>query len=165
MSDGKKRSGAKNGKTKSRKGTSKRAKAGQPTKYKPEFCQAIIEYFDVEPWETPKIEYYEHGKVVRIEEGKRQYRIMPSLLRFAKSIKVCYATIYNWVDPKHASFQPKFLDAYNTALEIRKEWLINVGLSGLAPANSFKFVAVNLTDMRDKQDVEHSGGVNVIIDR
>jgi len=116
---------------------------GRSTKYKPEFCDKLIKYFDAEPW--------------KIVEGKRAYRRMPTIEGFAKRIKVCISTIYNWIDKDHASFQPEFLDAYNKAKQLRKNWLIDVGLSGLSPANSFKFVAVNCTDMRDKVQEEHTG--------
>ena len=122
---------------------------GQPTKYKPEFCDKLIKYFDIEPWE--------------IVGDKRVYRRMPSLTRFAKKIKVGLTSIYNWSDKNHDSFQPEFLKACNRAKQIRKEWLIDVGLSGLAPANSFKFVAVNCTDMKDKQEQEQTHRVKVEI--
>ena len=128
--------------------------AGQPTKYKPEYCQGIIDFFDVEPWETEEIEHFKDGEVTWIDK-KRVQRRMPSLYKFSKSIKVAYRTVYNWVDSQHDSFQAEFLQALNTAKLIRKEWLIDVGLSGSAPSNSFKFVAVNCTDMRDKQEQKH----------
>lgn len=139
-------------------------KAGQPTKYKPAHCQALIDFFDVEPWEQQKIEHFDdEGRVIKTEEGKRVYRRMPTLRGFAKHIKTCIATVYNWLDQDHASYQPKFLDSYNIAREYRTDWLIDVGLSGLAPANSFKFVAVNCTDMRDKQEHELTGDLIVNI--
>lgn len=133
------------------------AKRGQPTKYKPEHCQAIIRFFDVEPWDTLKTkEYNADGELVNeIDTGKRQYQRMPTIEGFAKSIEVCISTVDNWTNEKHDSFQPEFLVAYNKALTYRKGWLIDVGLSGLAPANSFKFVAVNCTDMRDKNETTH----------
>lgn len=115
--------------------------AGQPTKYREEHCKQIVAFFDVAPWET--------------KNRKRVYKRMPTLEGFAKVIGICISTLDNWVNDKHASFQPEFLAAYKKALLFRKQWLIDVGLSGLAPANSFKFVAVNLTDMRDKQETVH----------
>jgi hypothetical protein len=137
--------------------------AGQPTKYKPEHCAAIIAFFDVEPWETEKIDVLgDNGEVVRQEEGKRRYRRMPTMEGFAKSISICIHTVYNWVNPKHDSYQEEFLHSYNKALTYRKNWLVDVGLSGLAPANSFKFVAVNITDMRDKNEIKHDGSDSFI---
>ena len=117
-------------------------KGGQPTKYRYEMCQGVIDFFDVSPW--------------IVVDGKRQYQRMPSLIGYAKSINVCYNTIYNWIDEKHDSFQAEFLQSYNKAKKCRKQWLIDVGLSGLAPANSFKFVAVNCTDMTDKRTEVHN---------
>ncbi len=139
-------------------------KRGQPTKYKPAHCQALIDFFDVEPWEQQTIKHYNtDGELTKEEDGKRVYRRMPTIRAFAKHIKVCIASVYNWLDKDHASYQPGFLDSYNIAREYRKDWLIDVGLSGLAPANSFKFVAVNCTDMRDKQEHELTGDLIVNI--
>lgn len=129
---------------------------GQPTKYKPEHCQALIDFFDVEPWETEEIPHYKNGELAWMDK-KRVYRRLPSLLRFAKSINVCYRTVYDWADSKHGSYQAAFLQALTHARLIRKEMLIDLGLSGSVPPNSFKFVAVNMTDMRDKQEHELGG--------
>ena len=118
-----------------------KGKPGQPTKYKPEYCEAIIDFYDQEPWEE--------------KEGKRLYQRRPSVNGFAKHIKACVASVYNWKTKDHDSFHPEFLEAWNTAKALSKDWLIDVGLSGLAPANSFKFVAVNCTDMRDKVETIH----------
>lgn len=140
-----------------KKKTESKNKAGQPTKYKPAFCEEIVAFFDVEPWESQRIEYYgDEGEITKTEQGKRQYKRMPTLEGFAKAIGVCISTVDNWTNKEHASFQQEFLGAYNKALTYRKNWLIDVGLSGLAPANSFKFVAVNCTDMRDKQETVHN---------
>ena len=119
----------------------KKHAGGRPTDYKPEFCQSLISFYDQSPW--------------KVVNGKRQYQRRPSVNGFSKRINVCVATIYNWKTKDHESFQPEFLESWNKAKGLQKDWLIDVGLSGLAPANSFKFVAVNCTDMRDKQETEH----------
>ena len=120
---------------------------GRPSKYKPEFCQQLIDFFDVEPW--------------GIENGKRVYNRMPTLRRFAKSIGAGISTVYDWIDSKHDSYHPDFSGAFTQARGIRKDWLCDAGLSGLCPPNSFKFVAVNVTDMRDKTETELSGSVDL----
>jgi len=138
-------------------------KTGRPSRYKERFCQDIIKFFDVEPWETPRTERRDGDGNVSIEEGKRQYRRMPSLLGFAKSVGVDYVTVYRWVDEKGDQFHPEFCKAYNVAMKLRKQWLIDVGLSGLAPANSFKFVAVNCSDMRDKHEHDVKSEIKIDI--
>ncbi len=131
---------------------------GRNAIYKRRFCLALIKFFDVEPWKIRKTNHYdtkrnEDGtRIVLWVDEKRVYRRMPSLYQFSKTIDVSYRTVYNWFDENHGSFQPDFAEAWEIAREIRKEWLIDVGLSGLSPANSFKFVAVNCTDMRDKSE-------------
>lgn len=135
-------------------------KPGQPTKYKDEFCDKLIEFFDIEPWEERKIDHFKNGEVVWTDIKILPVR-MPTLRGFAKSIKVSIRTVYDWISEKHGSHQPEFSHAFTYAKEIRKDWLIDVGLSGSAPPNSFKFVAVNVTDMRDKNETEHSGSVEL----
>ncbi len=133
-------------------------KNGRPTKYKPEFCKALIKHFDIEPWEERKIpHYHENGKTVKWTDIKLLPMRMPTLRKFAKSIKVCISTVYGWLDKENSSYQKKFMDAFTCAKEIRKDWLIDLGLSGKTPPASFKFVAVNVTDMRDKTETELGG--------
>lgn len=133
--------------------------------YEPEYCQALIKFFDIEPWEIKKTIHYdtkrdENGeRIVLWVDEKRIYTRMPSLYKFAKKIKVSYRTLYYWFDENHTSYHEDFAEAWETARQIRKEWLIDVGLSGLSPSNSFKFVAVNCTDMSDKNETEHSGAI------
>lgn len=132
---------------------------GRPTNYKPEFCDKLIEFFDIEPWEEREIPHY---KTVKGEQQLVWTDIkilpvrMPTLRGFAKSIEVGIRTVYEWIDEKSGSYQEEFSHAFTQAKEIRTDWLTDVGLSGSAPPASFKFVAVNVTDMRDKQEVQHS---------
>jgi len=127
----------------------------RPTKYKPEFCEKLIEFFDIEPWEEREIPHY---KTVKGEQQLVWTDIkilplrMPTLRKFAKSIEVGIRAIYNWLNPEEATYHKEFMHAFTLAKEIRRDWLIDVGLSGSAPPASFKFVAVNCTDMRDKQE-------------
>ena len=130
----------------------KKKKNGRPTKYKPAFCQKLIDFFDIEPWEEREIPHYK-GSDVSWTDIKLLPVRMPTLRKFAKSISVSYVTVYAWIK-KH----DEFLNAFTHAKEIRKEWLIDGGLSGVFHPASFKFVAINVTDMTDKQEHEHNIG-------
>ncbi len=132
---------------------------GRPTKYKPAYCQALIDFFDIEPWEEREIPHYKGGEVVWTDIKILPVR-MPTLRGFAKKIKVGIATIYDWLNEKHGSYRKDFSGAFTCAKDIRKDWLIDLGLSGGAPPLSFKFVAVNVTDMRDKKETELSGSLS-----
>lgn len=136
---------------------------GAPTKYKPEYCDRLIEFFDREPWEDVEMPHYDEKGNVKWVDFKRMAVKLPTLRDFAKSIEVGVRTVYDWIDEKHASYQREFSQAFSQAQEIRKDFLIQNGLQGLYPPASFKFVAVNVTDMTDKQEVEHKEPFRLIL--
>lgn len=130
----------------------------RPTKYKAEYCQKLIRFFSTEPYEDRKLPHYKgRGKNRELvwTDYKRMANKLPTLVGFAKHIKVCVATLYNWIDSEHSSFQQKFLDAFTQAKRMQKDFIIQNGLQGCYNPLFAKFVAVNLTDMRDKQEREH----------
>lgn len=139
----------------------KKQKPGRPTAYKPEFCNKLIKFFDIEPYVDIELPHYFDTKAHRIKwkDYKRVANKLPTLRGFAKSIKVSIRVVYNWLDEKNDVFQKEFLHAFTYAKEIRKDFLIQNGLQGLYPPLTFKFVAINLTDMVDK--VEGDYGVRI----
>ncbi len=137
---------------------------GQPTKYKPEFCQAIIEFFNEEPYEDIEIEHFDKSRSVSWVDKKRMPRKFPTLVEFGKSIGICYATVFNWIDKKHASFQKDFLDAFTRAKEGQKNFLIQNGLQGLYNPLFAKFVALNVTDMKDEAVIDNSRHIYITHD-
>ena len=52
--------------------------------------------------------------------------------------------------------------SYKEAKEVQKEFLMANGLVGASPPAAYIFTAKNVTDMKDKQEVEHSGEVSHI---
>ncbi len=145
------------------------SKVGRKTKYKGEFCNKLIEFFDVEPYVDVKIPHYEKtgkkdkkGKrVVVWYDIKRMPNKLPTLRDFAKSIKVHISNVYEWLNEKSSAFQPEFRDAYICAKEIRKWFLIQNGLQGFYPPLSYKFTAINITDMRDVSEQINKGSVEM----
>jgi hypothetical protein len=130
---------------------------GRPTKYKPEYCEEIIKFFSVEPYQKEIVEVSTSTTTnskggtseFRKEKYQRVSNPLPFFEAFGRSIGVSDDTIVNW-----AKKYPEFLAAYNTAKALQKEFLVQNGLAGTYPPASFIFTAKNITDMRDKQEVE-----------
>lgn len=134
----------------------KKKKVGRPTNYRKTFCDKLIDFFDVEPYEKIELPHYQaDGKTLKWMDYKIVPQRMPTLRKFAKSIKISIRAVYNWVNPDSETFHKEFMHAFICAKEIRKEWLIDLGLSGLTPPLAYKFTAINVTDMVDTKVVEN----------
>ena len=131
-------------------------KEGRPTLYKSEYCQQIIDYFSINPYRQEKLEVkYKDG---RIEEKYTEIaNDLPLFSRFAVEIGVHRETLLNW-----SKEFPEFFDAYKKAKELQRAILITNGLRNNYQSTFAIFTAKNLTDMRDEQDIKHSGEINFI---
>lgn len=119
---------------------------GRPSKYKPEFIPQMIDFFSIEP---SRMEEGHMGAMV--ERPNR----LPTFERFASNIDVTVDTLLNW----NKSF-PEFLGAYKKCKQMQKDFMVQNGMSGLFNAAFTKFVAINITDMVDKSEVDQN--VNVV---
>lgn len=131
--------------------------AGRPSKYQGDFPDRLIEFFDVDPAESVKIiHYHKDGEKVKWIDIKRMPRRLPTLVQFAKHINAGIRTVYDWIDPKHSSYHEEFSQAFtHAAKRLQKDFLIQAAVQGFMAPLTFKFIAVNLTDMRDQSDVAH----------
>jgi len=104
---------------------------GRPTKYKPEYCESIVQYFS--------------------EGFKEHITPIPFLYNWCQSIGITKKTAHNWKE-QHEDF----LHAYDAAKELQKQWLVQGGLDGSFNAAFCKFVAINMTDMVDASEVKQT---------
>jgi len=124
---------------------------GRPTKYKPEYCQAIIDYFDIPAtYIAKKTMITKTGN--EITEEIERANNLPTIEGFAKSLEVMTETIVNWTKSNE-----EFFTAYTRAKEMQKDILIQNGIKGLYNPQFTQFVATNCTDMRIKSEVAHTG--------
>lgn len=134
-------------------GTKKRyARRGQPTKYRPEYCERVVKYFqDAKPWrENEVVTEYKNGNTVTKTE--RVANPPPFLSRFAREeLNVHRDTLYEWAE-KHENFS----DALKKCGLIVEEFLIENGLIGSYNPAFCIFTAKNLIGWRDRQDIAHS---------
>ncbi len=138
-----------------------KGKGGRPTKYKPEFCNKLLDYFTTDLFRKEVIktatEYFKDGGIKKkSEEYKLVANEMPTLHGFSEKIGVSYETIRRWADEDGKNYIDEFCVAYKEAKEKQKRFLISLGLSGISPAAAFIFVAKNVTDMRDKTEVSQT---------
>ena len=127
---------------------SKQPESGQPTKYKPEYCQQLIDYFSIEP-----LEIIREQEIVGTEGGKYVSRRLPQRFPwfegFARKIGVHRNTLKNWCNE-----HPEFVEAYETAKDLQREFLVDIGLSGATSASFAIFTMKNVCGWRDERDLK-----------
>ncbi len=132
---------------------------GRPSKYKKKYCKMIEDFFDQPP----------NRRVIKKEIIKsngtieREYvdvaNPLPTIIKFARHIGVNPDTITEWSNAKTKAGKLKYPDfsvSYRRAMRFAQDHLVDNGLAGLSPAAAFIFVAKNYTEMRDKQEVDHT---------
>jgi tRNA(Glu) U13 pseudouridine synthase TruD len=130
---------------------------GRPTKYRPQYCQQIIDYFkNFEPFDEAPIEE-EIDKDGQVKtKMKRIPKAPPSLTKFATSIDVSRGTLHEW-SQNHKDFS----DALESARKIYKDIYIDGAVLGLYNPYFTALIMKNRFDWVDKKDINHSGGVDV----
>ena len=129
------------------------AERGRPTDYKPEYAKELEDFFDVKACEYV---VEENSKGIMCQVVKPQP--LPTLAAFACKIGVHRETLLNWTKT-----HPDFLDAYKKAKDHQERVLVENGLMGGYDKTFAIFAAKNLIDWRDKQEVEHTGGVKMVL--
>lgn len=133
---------------------------GRPTKYLPEYCQRMYDYFNAEPFykeEIPTItkEKLEiegspetEAKQVKIQT-KWEYKAnkFPTLERFASDLGVTVQTLHNWCEDNQ-----DFFDAFKICKQLQKDFIMQNGLLKLYDSGFAKFIAVNCTDLKMESD-------------
>ena len=123
---------------------------GRPSKYKPEFADQMIEYFEsAKPYDIIYKEITTKNGTV-IKEPIRVPNDFPQLIDFSISINIHISTLEAW---SKDSNKPEFSLAYTRVKAVQKRFLINNGLSGLYNPLFTKFTAINVTDMSDRQEI------------
>jgi hypothetical protein len=120
---------------------------GRPTKYKPEYCQDIVAFFDIEPYnEVIEITTYKDGTT---KENKKFIACdLPTFEGFCKKIKIHIDSLYEW-----QKIYKDFSVSMRQCRALQKSILITNSLKGLYQSNYAIFVTSNLTKFRQKKDI------------
>jgi len=109
---------------------------GRPTDYRPEYCQKIIEYFSVKPYE-------------RDHNDNPIANDMPTKAGFAIELGVDRDTLKEW-----AKTYPEFSAAYKRCEEFQELFLVTNGMKGIVNPAFSMFVAKNLLKWSDRTEVK-----------
>lgn len=139
---------------------------GRPTRYKKEYCDALIKYFNREPYfETPVITTYKDGSTK--EEVKLIPADLPTLAGFAVSIGVHRETLNNWANEKKKNkygeetnelLHPEFFDAFKRAKDYQENILVINGIQGNYNPAFAIFTAKNIIGWRDRSETDVTSG-------
>jgi hypothetical protein len=121
---------------------------GRPSTYKPEYCKQIIEYFTI-PQTRQIIKEYVTKSGTIIKEPIEKPNDLPFLEAFARSIGSNIQTLHMWCK-RHREFH----EAFTHAKELQKEFMVRNGIAGLYPPAAYAFTAKNITDMRDRTEID-----------
>lgn len=132
-------------------------KRGAPEKYKPEYCQELIDYF-----QAPLDKAATAG--TRIDDEGREYEFQPVVLPatfagFAAAHDVWRDILQRW-----AESHPDFDDAMKKAKELQEQLTTQMGASGGFKTAFAIFMMKNTAGWRDKHDVDVNSRVQIIID-
>ncbi len=124
-------------------------KVGRPTKYKPEYCDKIIEYFNQPLYITVEVEKMSASGAVKVVK-ERVANDMPTLEGFALDIcGVAPDKLSKWAEANE-----DFRQAITAAKGYQKKFLFNHSMKGNYNASFSKFFAINCLGMKDSSHVE-----------
>ena len=124
--------------------------AGRPSKYKKQYCEEIIRFFDVPRTTSKKVTHVTKAGVTTFDKTIPQE--LPTLIAFAHKIGVTRTTLYQWAED-----HPEFSYSLKKAVELSEDFLTKNGLEGFYQPNIFQLVATNYTSMKNKETKEHTG--------
>ena len=131
---------------------------GRPTKYTSEMPDKLRDYFNVELYEGYTDEVASQGRAVEIY--KTRACNFPTFEGFCWDERINRSTLREWCE-----VHPEFSTAFEECKEKQKTILITHALNNNYNASFAKFLAVNVTDLRDTthQQIE-SRNIQINID-
>lgn len=128
------------------------AKKAPPLRYRPEFCERLLAFFDVPAFRVTEV-MKRDGSVSLVETAAE----LPTFASFAKSLGTTCAVLDEW-EKKH----PAFREAAQKARDLQSNILIQNSLRGNYSASFAVFTAKNLLGWRDSKEDPSSAGPLVV---
>ena len=131
------------------------AKMGAPTKFKKSHVQELLDFFDIDLYEIQEVETTDKYGNIKKKKIKTPAP-MPTVEGFAKHLKVCKSTIYEW-----AKKDKNFSNALSKCKAWQMNHLIQHSLNGNYNASFARFLAINISEYREQ--VAEEKDVNVTV--
>jgi hypothetical protein len=128
---------------------------GRPSKYRPKYCKLILDYFTREHTQE-YTETHTNRKGETWECSKLRAVPVPTFEGFCGLIGIDMNTLRDW----KTNF-PDFSRACSHAQAKQIDHLATVTGLGLYNSNWAVFMAKNVSDWRDRREIEHSGDVGI----
>lgn len=125
-------------------------------------CDSLIEFFS-----KPTFDKWLKKEVVKSNGTvEREWATMPASMPFfedwAWENQIGLSTMDEWVNGRKGKTgtkktkHPEFAEAYKRAKLLQQKFLVDNGLRGFSPPAAYIFTAKNITNMRDKTEVDHT---------
>jgi hypothetical protein len=123
---------------------------GRPTKYKPEYCDELIEFFDKAPTKIIKKKAFVSGVMMEIDQEVPIHPIF--LCDFAKKLNVTTSTLWEW-----GQEHPEFSNALLRIKELQEKLYLTNGTLGHYTPYLVSLVLRNKHGYQEKVQNEISG--------
>ena len=134
-------------------GHTEKSKGGRPTKYKPQYCRALIDFIKVGGPLIKKPIVVSDGSGTGSHIVDHVIGQLPAFFEgFAAHIKVDVTTLHEW-KARH----PKFAQAYKKSQAIQLDYVLKGLLSGSHQVAGAIFFLKNNPGYKDRHEVEQSG--------
>lgn len=121
----------------------------RPTKYKEEYCQELLEFFNRPLYMTRTVQQATaSGRTASFDQ--LEACDLPSFAGFARKIAVCEDTLYEW-----KKVHPAFSESFTKAKAIQKEIILMHAMKNNYNAGFAKFMLINCHGMKDKIEQEN----------
>ena len=123
---------------------------GRPSKYKPEYCEMMEQYFDIEPYREVTLNRFKKNGDCE-EFIAKVPNALPTVEGFCKLIKIHKDTFYEW-----CKVHDEFSDSHKKAMVYQSEILIQNGLASNYHPVFAIFAAKNLIGWTDKKEINNN---------
>jgi hypothetical protein len=124
---------------------------GRPSKYLPEYCQKMLDFFSIDPVHDRVKSRFTKSNGEQTETTEETGAILPTFTRFALKIGVCDDTLEDW-----CKVHPDFFRAYVKCKKLQEDvWKINA-LKGTYNGAFAIFLGKNVFGYKDKTEVEQN---------